>query len=258
MSAYYEFCSAAKHFFLSKRRHGVHSPFVYTLMDEYLLQHHPEIEAIELQRRELLKNNTPIQRTDFGAGSRRIQGEKSTISRTVRFASSSKKEALAIANYCKYVQAKHILELGTNVGICTAYLAKVNPDATIYSIEGDPLLADQARELLTSLHCNAEVITGTFEEKLPLLLEHSSPIDVAIIDGNHRYSPTMNYIEQILPHLSENGSIIIDDIYWSKEMTEAWIDICQIDSFNLAMDFMKFGIVKKSQRKEREYFRLRL
>lgn len=227
-------------------------------MDEYLFQHHPEIEAIELHRRKLIKNKSSFQRTDYGAGSRINQGKKSTISGTVRYASSSKKEALAIANYCKYVQAKRIVELGTNVGICTTYLALVNPNATIYSIEGDPLLADKARELLTSLHCNAEVITGTFEEKLPLILKKNFPIDVAFIDGNHRYAPTLSYVEQILPHLSENGSIIIDDIYWSKEMTEAWMAICQIDSFNLAMDFMKFGIVKKSQRKEREYFRLRL
>jgi hypothetical protein len=34
--------------------------------------------------------------------------------------------------------------------------------------------------------------------------------------------PTVDYVKQLLPYLHNNSVVILDDIYWSKEMQQAW------------------------------------
>lgn len=262
MSAFYELKYGLLHLFQSKKRHGVHSPFVYEFMDKKIRLPLPNgfEKKIEQRRKELKNDNTLFQRVDLGAGSRKGKKNASHLGKIVSDASSTPKEAIAIANFCNYVNAKNIIELGSNVGIGTAYISAANPQAFIHSIEGDPFLASVAKKTLSVLLPDQSIVvhTGSFEDELPRLLNTLGEIDVLFIDGNHRKGPTISYVQWALPFLSDDAAIIVDDIYWSKEMTDAWREICAMPMFNLALDFYQFGIVKKTNRKEKEYFKLRL
>lgn len=249
------------HFLRARRRHGIHSPFVYELMDR-VLSRPGDISAfagIERLRSALLQENRALKVTDFGAGSRKNKVPERKIKDIVRYAASEPKQALAIALYCRYTGAETIVELGTNVGIGTAYLAAVNKKAEIFTLEGDPGLAEMAGTHFQQLGMHRiSVITGAFEDHLETLLKRCGPVDILFMDGNHRKEPTLLYLKTVLPYLSEDASVIVDDIYWSKEMTEAWREMTREKAFNLTLDFFHFGILKKTKRKEREYFRLRL
>ena len=262
MSALHEFKYGVLHFLQSKQRHGVHSPFVYEFMDKVMHLPLPnEAEsAIERRRAELKKRDIHFERIDLGAGSRKGVRNASNLAKVVSDAASNAKEARAIANFCKYIRAKKIIELGSNVGIGTSYISSANPEAELHSIEGDPFLSDVAKESIQALVPNhfVTIHTGSFEDELPRLLSHLQEIDVLFIDGNHRKNPTLNYVHWALPFLSDDAAIIVDDIYWSREMTEAWNTICALPNFNLALDFFHFGIIQKTRRKEKEYFKLRL
>jgi hypothetical protein len=51
--------------------------------------------------------------------------------------------------------------------------------------------------------------------------------------------------------------IIFDDIYWSKDMTKAWSEICASSAINLSMDLFLVGIVMKREEQSKEHFRLK-
>jgi len=63
---------------------------------------------------------------------------------------------------------------------------------------------------------------GRFEETLLPALHKLGHADFVFMDGNHQKLPTLEYFRQIKPFLSENSVVILDDIYWSKGMAEAW------------------------------------
>jgi predicted O-methyltransferase YrrM len=70
-----------------------------------------------------------------------------------------------------------------------------------------------------------------------------SSLDFIFVDANHRKAPTLSYFEICLPKVHENSIMIFDDIYWSKEMTEAWEQIKQHPSVGISIDLFQFGIV---------------
>jgi predicted O-methyltransferase YrrM len=77
-------------------------------------------------------------------------------------------------------------------------------------------------------------------------------LDFIFVDANHRKAPTLSYFEICLPKVHENSIMIFDDIYWSKEMTEAWEQIKQHPSVGISIDLFQFGIVlfRKTQAKQ--------
>lgn len=160
----------------------------------------------------------------------------------------------------QYYEPKNIIELGTSLGITSLYLAKGNPQAKLYTFEGDPSLCHIAREQSKKLGVNNIAFqTGEFEDSFTLFLQSfSEKIDLAYIDGNHRKAPTLRYFEQLLPFLHNNSMLIFDDIHWSKEMEEAWQTICASEKVTLSIDLFFIGIVCVSDAfKVKQHFRIR-
>ena len=81
--------------------------------------------------------------------------------------------------------------------------------------------------------------------------------DLIFIDGNHKYQATMKYFHWAINHLNEDGVIIFDDIYWSKEMTKAWIEISTNDNLNLSIDFFHLGVIMIRPEQRKQHFILR-
>ncbi len=159
----------------------------------------------------------------------------------------------------KYFKPENIIELGTNIGISTLYLAKGYPEAKVYTIEASKEKCEVAKknfELLSS-H-NIECICGSFEEKLPEILLKLSKIDFVFIDGNHTYEATMNYFSLLAKYTHDNTIIVFDDIYWSKSMTRAWLEIQNNERVRLSIDIYRMGIIFFSSRfLEKQHFRIR-
>jgi predicted O-methyltransferase YrrM len=137
-----------------------------------------------------------------------------------------------------------IIELGTSLGITTAYLASANSAARVTTFEGSTAVAQiagQNHQLLGLT--NIDLIEGNFDTQLPKWLEQHKSIDFAFIDGNHAFKPTVAYFEALLEVVHENSILVFDDIHWSAEMEQAWAHISAHPRVTLSIDLFFIGVV---------------
>jgi predicted O-methyltransferase YrrM len=242
----------------NKNGHGVHSPFVFDLIINVFIDRKKEpcFQEIESIRQLLKDNHDFIEVEDFGAGSAVIKSNKRKISKIANSSLKSPKYAQLLYRLVKYFRPKNMIELGTSFGITSAYLAKGNPDAQLYTFEGASSISNIAENNLKKLGINnVELINGDFGKTLPPFLEKNMPIDFAFIDGNHREKPTIAYFESILSHCNEHSILVFDDIHWSEEMEIAWDFIKNNQSVTMSVDLFFIGLVFfRKDFKEKQHF----
>jgi predicted O-methyltransferase YrrM len=244
-----------KHRLTAKSRHGTHSPFVYKLTDEviYDFKSKNDYESIEAKRKKLFNDDSEIVVTDLGAGSHLNKNRKKKISQIAKNALKAPRLAQLIYRLAKNNQPKSIIELGTCLGITTAYLSKASPGADVITIEGCPQTAKVAYQNFLDLHLrNIELQVGNFDELFPEVINQAGQLDFVYIDGNHRKDATLNYFNWCLPKVHEGSLLVFDDIYWSKGMKEAWEEIKLHPDVTVTIDLFWIGLVyfKKGQAKE--------
>ena len=252
------------HYYLTAangKGHGMHSPFVFQFILHVLNNKSGYIAPVEIEavRKQLLSNKAILHIDDFGAGSRTTATKQRTVQQVAQSALKSKKYAQLLARLAKHYNAKTILELGTSLGITTAYFSKAVPSASITTIEGSSAIAAIAAENFNALHLkNIQLLRGSFDDVLPSLIPHLSSIDLAYIDGNHRYHPTMNYFHALLPALHNSSVLVFDDIHWSVEMEQAWEEIKSHPSVRCTVDIFFLGFVFfRSEFKVAQHFQVR-
>lgn len=249
-----------KHRLTSKSRHGTHSPFVYKLVDEviYDFSAKSEYNHIEQQRKKLLHDDTLVTVTDLGAGSHLNKNRKKKVRQIAINALKSPRLAQLIFRLAKNAQPGVLLELGTCLGITTAYLSKACPDADIITIEGCPETAKRAWQNFQELELeNVELQVGNFDELLPELINNAPQLDFVYIDGNHRKDATLNYFNWCLPKVHEHSLLIFDDIYWSEGMKEAWEEIKNHPEVTVTVDLFWIGLVYFKKGQVKEHFKIR-
>lgn len=249
-----------KHRFTSKSRHGTHSPFVYKLTDEVIYDFKSKIEykSIEEQRKKLFNDDSLITVTDLGAGSHLNRNKTKKVSQIAKNALKNPRLAQLIYRLAKASQPKSIVELGTCLGITTAYLSKACPDADVITIEGCPETAKVAYQnfLDLDLH-NVELRVGNFDKLFPEVINESGQLDFVYIDGNHRKDATINYFNWCLPKVHQGSLLIFDDIYWSKGMKEAWEEIKAHPEVTVTIDLFWIGLVYFRKGQVKEHFKIK-
>ena len=230
----------------SGKGHGIHSPFVFDFVDKVLNNNNrpPAFVKIEALRADLLKKEEKIVVEDFGAGSALDPSRERKIADITRNAAKPAKYGRLLYRTIEYYKCRNILELGTSLGLSTAYMASSPSVEKVITLEGAVNIANQAKHNFTALSLsNIEIITGNFDNTLELALrEHPKP-DLIFFDGNHRREPTLHYFRQCLATAAENDIFIFDDIHWSSEMEEAWREICQNDAVTCSIDLFFVGLV---------------
>jgi predicted O-methyltransferase YrrM len=249
-----------KHRLTAKSRHGTHSPFVYKLADEviYDFNDKSEYKDIEHQRKKLFNDDSIITVTDLGAGSHLNKNRTKKVSQIAKNALKSPGLAKLIYRLAKNTRAKNVVELGTCLGITTAYLAKTDPQTKVITIEGCPQTAAVAKKNFQDLDLeNIELHVGNFDLILPDIIAQQPSLDFVYIDGNHRKDATLNYFKWCLPKVTENTLLIFDDIYWSEGMKEAWAEIKNHPDVTITIDLFWIGLVYFKKGQAKEHFKLK-
>ena len=253
ISSYY------KYLLTSTNQYGVHSPFLFSYLTKGL-RNSTQVDlkkVIEL-RKELLRNHKEIQVTDFGVGSRIFDSNKRVVSKIAATAGISKKRGKLLTKTTNYFQPESILEIGTSLGIATAYMASGAPQATITTLEGCPATAHIAKENFQKLHLNnIEVIIGEFDQFLNQIPQ-DNPYDLIFFDGNHQKEATIRYFNKCLELAHEQSIFIFDDIHWSKGMEAAWEVIKTHEKVSMSVDTYKWGLVFFSKGREKQHFTIRI
>jgi predicted O-methyltransferase YrrM len=140
----------------------------------------------------------------MGAGSVKGLKKSRKVKEIAQNSAKSAKYAQLLFRIVNHFQPKTILELGTSLGISTSYLASVNSESAVFTIEGSKEIAEIARNNFHELELtNIRSISGNFDSELPLMLERIETLDFVFFDGNHRKEPTLNYFEQCLKKATE-------------------------------------------------------
>lgn len=254
----YLILSYIKFFFKSIKLHGVHSPFVFDLVEKCFKdkKNYKEYRILDHYNQKLAQSKEFISVTDFGSGSRVFRSNERKVAAIAKLAGISKKRQCLLFRLTNYFNFKNTLELGTSLGKATIAFA-LSEKNNIITVEGCPETAAFTGKSLKNVGCNnVTVINNSFENFLNKPLSFSP--DCIYIDGNHTYKDTLHYFHQILPDVYNETVMIFDDIYWSKEMQRAWKEIAAHPKVTVAIDSFYWGMVFFRKEQEKESFTIRL
>lgn len=244
----------------SSNQHGVHSPFVYKLVTKcfYKKLNKTSWKFFIKTKQQLLDNRKTIIVTDFGSGSKIFKSDNRAVSKIAKIAGISNKKAKLLIKLVSYFTPKNILEIGTSLGLGTSALRIGYKNSDITTLEGCQETAKIAQELFSKNNFkNIEIVTGDFSKTLPKVLQNME-VDIVYFDGNHTKKATLDYFEFCLQTIHNNSIFIFDDIYWSKEMQEAWLAIKNHPKVIVSVDVFYFGIIFFRKEQAKEHFKIRV
>jgi len=238
---------AFKYYWEAQTIFSAHSPFIYHFMKEVMdtKSRAMDVNVIEIKRQDLISSQDKMKFIELGAGSSKGRNnEVRKVSDVARNSLSGEWQCQIMYNLIKQFESNTILEIGTSLGISAAYFAKANPNAQIISLEGNPASAEMAKDIWQEMDINnIEVKVGEFGVTLEKAAEGLGTIDLAFIDGNHRKDATIGYFQDLKSRITSKSIFIIDDIYWSKGMNEAWNEIIKDKSIAFSIDLFRMGIL---------------
>jgi predicted O-methyltransferase YrrM len=255
LSEYVEYLVFSSH----RKGHGIHSPFVYDLVSRVFRNkiRFDIVLRIEMIRKRLLKDQTKITINDLGAGQER-RSKQRKVSEIVRYSAINKKYGNLLFNLAAEFGQPSILEMGTSFGISSMYLAASSPDSTVYTIEGCPECAAVAKDNFREAGItNIIQFTGSFDNVIPEVIEKGIRPGLVFIDGNHRKEPTLKYFSYLVESVEGEMVFVIDDIHYSKEMSEAWETIKDSKGVSATIDILRMGIVFIRCNITRNHYRIR-
>lgn len=238
--------SATRWYLGARTRYDVHSPHLVEFIDEVYRddRHYSAFDKIREIRSFWSNQQQTVRLKSLGA-------ESKTTSRSARSAASlvatnaiGDSSGRFLFRLALWLRAKRILEFGTNAGISTLYLAEADPRSTVQTVEGNPEVAALAKVTFGM----AGLQPKTYVDRFDLWLrahppKASEPYDLIFIDGDHRYQPTLDYVNTLMEARRESSVFVIADIHWSEGMEEAWEALKQLPEVTATVDTYHFGLL---------------
>lgn len=280
---------------------GIHSPYLFYMVRMLFYDRHAYycFAPIERERCALLSSVRTVTVQDYGTGAS-LRGD--TYTQSVRAIAKSSLEQPKIAQLLfrlvvflghEAARPLEVVELGTSLGITTAYLASADSRNRITTFEGSPAIAEVARRVWQRLGItNIRLVEGNLDDTLGNTLatpcadtlhcpshttsdmlssvskkagassgtaaSQKKQIDVAYIDANHTECATWRYFTSLLPFAGAKSVFVIDDIHYSPQMEAAWRRICAHEAVTTTMDLWSVGIVFFDPHYLRKHYRLRV
>lgn len=203
-----------------------------------------DIEAFsecEDYRNKLLTDNREITYEIFSSD------KIAVVKEICKRATSKEKWCQFLYYLVKNTQNPSVLEIGTNLGVSGSYMlaAMKGQKGKLVTMEGLPQLCEIAEEQFSKIaHTSSfEVVQGLYDETFPKVMENDTQFNLLFIDGNHKKQPTLEYFSTLKSKIDRAAIFVFDDIYWSKEMEEAWEIIKNDEDVNFTIDLYEQGIV---------------
>lgn len=202
------------------------------------------LDGIERERQRLLKKDVPL--VDGSLDETAAYDGTLTI-RAACAVSKRPRSARFLYHLIREIRPRFVLELGTNVGISSAYLAAAllhcGDGGRLMTLERSQYRLRVARDVHRNLGLdNVDYVPGLFVETLPSVLEWAPPVDVAFIDGHHQHQPTLDYFGLIAARTSPRSVFVFDDIRWSPGMEAAWREVTVDGRIRIAADLGSMGV----------------
>lgn len=229
---------------------GIHSPSLFYIV-RFLFRDKNSyycFETIEQQRTSLLANRDMVEVIDYGScgcpSGMRVMRRISDIAKYQLECAHVQQVLFRLLTYMNEEEHRplEILELGTSLGITTAYLASVDSKNRVMSFEGSSSIASLARKQWQLLGLeNIECVEGRIEDTL--YNNARAKLDFVYVDANHTYEATMDYVHFLLDRMSPKGIVVVDDIHYSREMCRAWEELKKDKRVTSSMDLFHVGLL---------------
>ena len=181
-------------------------------------------------------------------------------------ASISPKRQRLLLRLVHYFNSKNVLELGTHLGMGTIAMALGNPKATITTVEGclntTQYSKNHLNKWLAENHFSGalNIINAPFTTYFEKQLSDSAKekkLNLIYLDGHHNGRATLEYFNQIKKLMHNDSLLIIDDIHWSEDMTQAWNQIIAQPEVHVSIDTYYWGLVFLRKEQNKEHFTIR-
>ena len=252
-------------------------------------------DEIEEIRQEMLKDTRELEFVDYGSGgplpTSSSKGRSANMRRVCDIAKGSlarRKEAQLLARLVGWLgrplltspsrggtgdeasedrNGLTIVELGTSLGVTTAYLAAMDSRNKVVTYEGCPAVAEVAQANweklgLSNVACVVgEITVDSLQltvDSLQLAVDRLSGIDVAFIDANHTYEATLIYFNALASRVHEKSVVVVDDIHYNEDMEKAWKAICADERVTTTMDLYRMGLVFFDKHYWRKHYKMRI
>ena len=231
----------------ARTRYDVHSPYLSEFVREVYTddRKYHAFYLVEQLRRYWSKQRQTVQLPSLGAPSRTTRRSSRTAASLVRSNAIGRKQGEFLFRLALWLRPERIVELGTNAGISTVYLHGADTRTPLQTVEGNAEVAALAQETFRRAGVSPYVraYTATFREWLNQQSPGPPVRLLAFIDGDHRYRPTLDYVEQLLQHTTDEGIIVVADIHWSRDMEQAWDELRAHPRVTATVDTYHFGLL---------------
>ena len=244
---------------------GIHSPYLFRLVRFVLRDKNAYycFGDIERRREYLLACPDELDVVDYGSrGSKEGKRVRRKINEIAAGHLESAKMGQLLFRLVNFMGQEEkrpleILELGTSLGITTAYLSSADSRNHVVTLEGSEAVLQVARGIWQALRLkNIESKVGNIDDTLYLYAREK--LDLAYVDANHTYEATMRYADYLLPRMHEKGVLVIDDIHYSEEMERAWTALKNDSRVTTSMDLYHMGLLFVDTHYLKRHYRIRV
>lgn len=253
------FCEYIKYQLNAKRRHGIHSPFVYNFCDKCLKSSVSEedLHVFKHLKSVFLKDKTSVHINEAESSSGKLN-QDFTIRQIIKKSGMNSRRGKLLFRMTSHYQVKNILELGTETGLRTYMLSSGNNEANIITIEACEDLFTFARSNFPSSRKDrVNFINDSFIHYLKSK-ENFPTFDFILINGSQW---NINHIREslsLIESLAHDETIIlINGIRRSNEMFKLWKEIMNQPEYHISIDLFRAGILLKRNHQQKEHFVIR-
>ena len=266
-AAIHRICTFLRHQLTAWNTTGeaIHSPYLFHMV-RFIMRDRNAYYCfgdIERKRDLLLNCADTLDVVDYGSQGlkegKHVKRKVSEIARTHLERPQIGQSLFRLVNFMGQHEKRplEIIELGTSLGITTAYLASASSKNRITTYEGSEAVLRVAQGIWSALKLeNIEWQQGNIDDTLYNYAREKA--DLAYMDANHTYEATKRYAEYLLPRITENGMLVIDDIHYSEDMERAWTELKKDERVTTSMDLYHIGILFVNPCFLKRHYRIRI
>ena len=281
MSKIHQIGAFIRHFLTAWNTSGeaIHSPYLFRLVRFVLRDENAYycFRDIERRREFLLACEDSLDVVDYGsAGSPEglhVQRRVCDIAKNHLESARVGQVLFRIVNFLHEEEKRplRILELGTSLGITTAYLASPDSRNKVVTMEGSEAVLRVAQGVWKMLKLeNIEWVQGNIDDTLYNIYigergkvkgergKERGELDLVYVDANHTYDATMRYADFLLNRLTEKGILVLDDIHYSEQMERAWSELKADPRVTTSMDLYHVGLLFVDTHYLKRHYRIRI
>lgn len=223
--------------------HGVHSPFVFNLIDQAISDRfgYYACQDIDLIRRTLKYNTAPFTAdgsSDVG------KSQDLTIAEIVSKEAIDKKHGELLFRLTNFLKPTRIIQVGAGAGLSTLYLSSYAKGLEVIILEENPVTARFAQTLLEKESKNKiKVNTGTYKELFPNALKEIGKADMIFFNTSANDTFDYDLFKQYIEQFQDGTVCIFNKIHAGRQRKELWKEITSCPEVTVTIDLYSMGLV---------------